>query len=98
MGGRGASSRMTGWASSSAEDRYCADLQLGLRAFLRLYPDQSPTVGELGMLGVYLTPVRDKRESLAGIVKLMQKIARLCSKERTTEDFGLSRTPVFSLY
>src|SRR5262249_30244120 len=32
-----------------------------------------------------------------GIVKLTQKIARLCSKERTIEGFGLSRTPVFSL-
>ena len=26
----------------------------------------------------------------AGIVKLSQKIARLCSKERTIEDLGLS--------
>ena len=33
-----------------------------------------------------------------GIVKLTQKIARLCSKERTIEGFGLSRAPVFSLF
>jgi hypothetical protein len=33
-----------------------------------------------------------------GIVKLRQKIARLCSKERTIEGFGRSRTPVFSLF
>jgi len=32
-----------------------------------------------------------------GIVQLTRKIARLCSKERTIEGFGLSRTPVFSL-
>ena len=34
----------------------------------------------------------------AGIVKLSQKIAHLCSKERTIEGFGLSRAPVFSLF
>ena len=33
-----------------------------------------------------------------GIVKLTQKIARLCSRERTIEGFGLSRAPVFSLF
>ena len=33
-----------------------------------------------------------------GIVKLTQKIALLCSKERTMEDFELSRAPVFSLF
>src|SRR5262252_2222703 len=33
-----------------------------------------------------------------GIVKLTQKIARLCSKEKTIEGFGLSRAPVFSLF
>ena len=32
----------------------------------------------------------------AGIVNLMPKIARLCSKERTIYDFVLARTPVFS--
>ena len=32
----------------------------------------------------------------AGIVKLTPKIARLYSKERTIEGFGLSRAPVFS--
>jgi hypothetical protein len=35
---------------------------------------------------------------LIGIVKLTQKIARPCSKERTIEDFGLARAPVFSLF
>jgi hypothetical protein len=30
-----------------------------------------------------------------GIVKLTQKIAHLCSKERTIEDFGLSRAQYF---
>ena len=30
-----------------------------------------------------------------GIVKLSQKITHLCSKERTRESFGLSRTPLF---
>jgi len=30
-----------------------------------------------------------------GIVKLTQKIVRLCSKERTIEDFGLSRALYF---
>jgi hypothetical protein len=33
-----------------------------------------------------------------GIVKLTPKIARLYSKERTIEGFGLSRAPVFSLF
>ena len=33
---------------------------------------------------------------LQGIVNLMQKIARLCSKERPIHGFVLSRTPVFS--
>ena len=33
-----------------------------------------------------------------GIVKLTQKMARLCSKERTIESFGLSRAPVFLLF
>ena len=33
-----------------------------------------------------------------GIVKLMQKTALLCSKQRTIEGFGLSRAPVFSLF
>lgn len=37
-------------------------------------------------------------ERIPGIVKLTQKIARLCSKERTKEGFGLSRAPVFSLF
>jgi hypothetical protein len=37
-------------------------------------------------------------DSTLGIVKLTQKIARLCSKERTIEGFGLSRAPVFSLF
>jgi hypothetical protein len=35
---------------------------------------------------------------IIGIVKLTQKIARLCSKEGTMGDFGLSRAPVFSLF
>jgi hypothetical protein len=35
---------------------------------------------------------------LTGIVKLSQKIVHLCSKERTIEDSGLSRAPVFSLF
>src|SRR5438132_9948125 len=44
-------------------------------------------------------PFRGGRLSyrVSGIVKLTQKIARLCSKERTIGDFGLSRGPVFSL-
>src|SRR5262245_1077039 len=33
---------------------------------------------------------------LEGIVNLMQKIARLCRKERPIHGFVLSRTPVFS--
>ena len=32
----------------------------------------------------------------AGIVKLMQKIAHLCSKERPMHGFVVSRTPAFS--
>src|SRR5262249_27364806 len=31
-------------------------------------------------------------------LQLTQKIARLCSKERTIEGCGLSRAPVFSLF
>ena len=34
----------------------------------------------------------------SGIVKLTQKIARACNKERTIEGLGLSRAPVFSLF
>ena len=37
-------------------------------------------------------------DKLKGIVKLTQKTARLCSKERTMGDFGCSRAPVFSLF
>src|SRR2546430_6800067 len=39
-----------------------------------------------------------KLNDLEGIVKLSQKIAHLCSKERTIEGFGLARAPVFSLF
>src|SRR5262249_20373190 len=35
------------------------------------------------------------RDAHGGIVKLTQKIARQCSKERTIEDFGLSRALYF---
>src|SRR5215468_7843423 len=43
-------------------------------------------------------PVRvSPPEAVAYLLELTQKLARLCSKERTVEGFGRSRAPVFSL-
>src|SRR5215813_15288497 len=39
-----------------------------------------------------------ERWHITGIVKLTEKIALLCSKARTMEDFEFSRAPVFSLF
>jgi hypothetical protein len=41
---------------------------------------------------------RPRERARNGIVKLTQKLARLCSKEKTVEGFGRSRAPVFSLF
>jgi hypothetical protein len=46
---------------------------------------------------IFVASIR-KEWPMTGIVKLTQKISRLCSKERTIEGFGLSRAPVFSLF
>src|SRR5262249_37315750 len=55
------------------------------------------------MIAIVPAPCHDRGNTAsdtasAGIVKLSQKIAHLCSKVRTIEGFGLARAPVFSLF
>jgi hypothetical protein len=73
----------------------------GINREFAVTTDQSCLNRWLNEVAWDVTALNDRRLAWLqedGIVKLTQKIARLCSKGRTIESFGLSRAPVFSLF